>query len=168
MSNSNQPDKFDKFDEYKFFAESTQHLSERRQDATKTYLTVNTAIFAVFAILIKDIGFRGWELVLVSLPLFLVGLFACFIWHKIITQYKSLIGWRYDQLMEMERSMPDCHQMYIKEWKDFFKPRQDKEKFGFSKLEVWLPRLFASLYLIYEIGLIFINVYELGKKTIAA
>jgi hypothetical protein len=37
----------DKFDEYKFFGERTQLLSERRQTATPTYLTVNMAIFAV-------------------------------------------------------------------------------------------------------------------------
>lgn len=153
--------KIDKFDEYKFFAESTQHLSERRQAATQTYLTVNTAIFAVFAWLIKDIGFRGGNLVLVSFPLVLVGLFACFIWYKIITQYKSLIGWRYVQLMEIELAMPDCYQMYNKEWKDFFEYKPGKEKFGFSKVEVWLPKLFALLYIAYEIGLIVVAVLGL-------
>lgn len=149
-------EKLDKFEEYKFFAESTQYLSERRQAATQTYLTVNTAIFAIFAFLVKDAGFRGWGLVLVSLPLFLVGALACVIWHKIITQYKALIGWRYDQLMEMERSqeMAGSHQFYVKEWEDFFQPRQGKEKFGFSRLEVWLPRLFLALYLVYGLGLV--------------
>ena len=102
-----------KFDEYQFFAETTQHLSERRQAATQTYLTVNTAIFAVLAFLIKDAGFRGWNLVLVSLPLFMVGILACSIWYKIITQYKALIGWRYDQLMAIEQAMPESHQMYL-------------------------------------------------------
>jgi hypothetical protein len=143
----------DKFDEYKFFAESTQHLSDRRQSATQTYLTVNTAIFAVLAFLIKDAGFQGWTLVLVSIPLFFVGVLACGIWHKIITQYKALIGWRYDQLMLMEKNMPDSHQMYVKEWEDFFKPRLGDEKFGFSKLEIWLPRFFLGLYLVYGAGM---------------
>lgn len=146
----------DKFEEYKFFAESTQYLSERRQAATQTYLTVNTAIFAVLGFLVKDAGFRGWGLVLVSLPLFLVGVAACLIWYRIITQYKALIGWRYEQLMAIERSQPmeGCHQFYVKEWEDFFKPRQGKEWFGFSRLEIWLPRLFLALYLLYAIGLL--------------
>jgi hypothetical protein len=118
----------------------------------------------VFALLIKEVGFRGLNLALVSFPLFLVGLFVCFVWYKIITQYKSLIGWRYDQLMEMERAMPDSYQMYVKEWKDFFEPKQGKEKFGFSKLEVYLPKLFAALYIAYEIVLVLVAVLELGKK----
>jgi len=144
----------DKFDEYKFFGERTQLLSERRQTATQTYLTVNTAIFAVLALLIKDIGFRGWGLVMVSLPLFLVGVLACIVWYMIIVQYKQLIGWHYEQLREIERTLSESHRIFQKEWKEFFSPRQGKERFGFSRLEVWLPRMFLGLYTIYGMGLV--------------
>jgi hypothetical protein len=144
----------DKYEEYEFFAESTQYLSERRQSATQTYLSVCTAIFAVLAFLFKDGGVRGWTLVLAGLPLFLVGAMACIIWHKIITQYKALIGWRYGQLMAMEGTIEGSHQMYVKEWEDFFKPRQKKERFGFSRLEILLPRLFLGLFILYFIALI--------------
>jgi hypothetical protein len=144
----------DKFEEYKFFVESTQFLTERRQNAAQTYITVNTAIFTVLAFLAKDAGFRGWTLVLVSLPLIIVGLLVCLQWHRVITQYKSLIGWRYDQLMAMERAMPDSYQMYVKEWEDFYKPQQGKKRFGFSRLEVGLPKMLFGLYLIFGIGLV--------------
>lgn len=148
----------EKYDEYEFFAESTQYLSERRQAATKTYLSVNTAIFAVFALLVKDGGLRGANLILVSLPLFLVGLLVCWTWYKIIVQYKGLIGWRYKQLIEMEGKIKDSQCMYTKEWEEHFKPRKGKEKFGFSRLEAWLPILFAGLYIIYGIGLIMSSI----------
>jgi hypothetical protein len=141
----------DKFAEYKLFVESTQHLSERRQAATQTYLTVNTAIFAILALLVKEAGLKGWYLVWVSLPLFLVGALACLIWYNIITQYKALICWRYDH---MERAMSGSSHIYVKEWEEFFKAKQEKKKFGFSRLEVWLPRLFLALYLMYATGLI--------------
>lgn len=143
----------DKFEEYKLFAEDAQKLSERRQSTSQTCVTVNAAIFAVLALLIKDIGFRGWTLVLTALPLFLTGVVLCLIWQKIILQHQVLIGWRYDQLREMEKVMAGSYQMYTKEWEDFFKPRQGKE-FSFSFLEIWLPRLFLILYLIYGIGLV--------------
>lgn len=141
----------DKFDEYKFFALSTQHLSERRQAATQTYLTVNTAIFSLLAFLVKG-RLEGWALMLTSLPLFVLGILACLIWYKIIMQYKALIGWRYEQLMAMEHTLPESHQMYVKEWKEFFEPRA-KERFSFSLLEKWLPRLFLALYVVYGAGL---------------
>lgn len=151
---------FDKFAEYKFFAESTQYLSERRQSATQTYLSVNTAILAFMGFILRGTGDSGSVLIVVSLALIAAGSLACWIWHKIITQYKALIGWRYDELMEMETSLPQSHQMYHKEWLNFFKPRKEKEKFGFSRLEILLPRLFLGLYLVCGLALIYLKIVE--------
>jgi len=145
---------FDKFQEYKFFAESTQFLSERRQAATQTYLSVNTGIIAVIGFILKESGHSGWGLIGTCLALVAAGAVACGIWYKIIKQYKGLIGWRYDQLMAIEKMMPDCHQMYTNEWHQFFEPRMKTEKFGFSRLEIWLPRLFLWIYLVYSLALI--------------
>ena len=149
------------FEEYKLFTESTQYLSERRQAATSTHLVVNTAIFTVLAFLIKDTEFRGWSLVGITIPLFVAGVLACGIWYRMISQYKSLISWRYDQLMEMERAADDSYQMYVKEYEDFFKLQQGREWFGFSRLEIWLPRLFLALYVIYLAGLILATAFDL-------
>jgi hypothetical protein len=143
----------DKFDEYKFFAQVTHELSERRQAATQTYLTVNTVISAALGFLVKDMSFRGGGLVLVSLPFFLVGVLACLIWCKIITQYKALAGWRYEQLIEMEKAMPQSYQMYLKEQQEFFPSQAAKRHVSFSQLELWLPRLFLGLYIAYGVGL---------------
>jgi hypothetical protein len=147
-----------KFDEYKFFAESTQYLSDKRQNATKTYISVNLAVFTVLAFLIQDVDIKGWVLIFAISPLFLVGASVCYIWHKTLTQYKDLIGWRYGQLMEMEQKIPDSHQMYIKEWEDFFKLRQGKEKFGYSRLEVWVPKILLLLYIGFAVCLIFFTI----------
>jgi hypothetical protein len=143
-----------KIEEYRFFAERTLHLSDRRQTATQIYLTVNAALFTVLAFLAKDLGIHGWSLVIATLPLFLVGIVACSIWHRLITQYKPLIGWHYEQLREIENSMPESQHIFQKEWEKFYQLRQGKEKFGFSIVEVWLPRLFLALYALYGIGLI--------------
>lgn len=148
------------FEEYKLFTESTQYLSERRQAATSTHLVVNTAIFTVLAFLIKDTGFRGWSLVGVTVPLFVAGVLACGIWYKMISQYKALINWRYDQLMAMERAAADSYQMYVKEDGQFFDSQRGREWFGFSRLEIWLPRLFLGLYVIYLAGLILATAFE--------
>ncbi|MCP4582819.1 MAG: hypothetical protein GY839_14510 [candidate division Zixibacteria bacterium] len=153
---------FDKYDEYKFFAESTQFLTERRQSATQTYISVNTAIFAVLGFLIKDVGFKDGQLVLVSLALVPAGIFVCWIWHKIIKHYKALIAWRYDQLMEMENSIDGSCRMYNKEWNDHFKPIAGKETFGFSILEKWLPRIFMFLYFLYLLVILIVSAVAAG------
>ena len=142
------------FEEYKLFVESTQFLTERRQTAAQTYLTLNTAIFAVLAFLVKDAGFRGWWLVLTSLPMFVVGLVICGIWERMVVQYRELINWRFDQLklIEAKPEMKGSHQFFIKESKKFYKP--STQLFGFSRLERHLPRLFLGAYVLYGVGLI--------------
>ncbi|MFN2227472.1 MAG: hypothetical protein ACK2UY_14215 [Anaerolineae bacterium] len=142
------------FQEYEFFGKWIQNLSERRQAASQTYLTVNTAIFTVLAFLVKDAGFRGWGLVLVSLPLFVGGAMACLIWQRIINDYRQIIGWHYEQLRDMEKTLEGSSQIFTREWEAFFLPRQGKERFGFSRLEIWLPGSFLTLYAIYTAGLV--------------
>jgi hypothetical protein len=139
----------DRFEEYKFFSDGTQQLAERRQTATEVYLSVNTAIFALIAFLLRDVGVEGRLQALLTLPLFAVGVFACLAWYKLIHGYKRLISWRFEQLMAMERTLPDSYQMYSKEQQYFFGSQDSKEKFGFSRLEVWLPQVILALYIVY-------------------
>ena len=100
------------FEEYRLFTEYVQRLSERRQLASQTYLAVNTAVFTVLAFLTKDAGFRGWGLVWVSIPLFLVGFLACVVWLQIIVQYRQIIGWHYEQLRAMEQDLPGSAKVF--------------------------------------------------------
>jgi hypothetical protein len=143
-----------KFEEYKLFSELVQRLSERRQTASQTSLAVNTAAFGVLAFLAKDAGFHGWGLVGVSVPLFLVGIMACVIWHKIVTHFREIIGWHYEQLRDMEAVLPESTRIYCKEWGRFYRAQADKTGFSFSQLEIWLPRLFIALYAIYAVGMV--------------
>jgi hypothetical protein len=136
LSGSGSPDS-PSFDEYKLFVENTQHLSERRQTATQTFMAVNTATFAVLAFLVKDAGFKGWGFVLVSLPLFAVGLVSCLLWHQVIAQFRLLSSWRYEQLRIIERSLPGTHRLLSKEWDAVYD--KDRSHFGFSSSEIWLP-----------------------------
>ena len=141
--------------EYELFTNRTQRLSERRQSATQTYLTVSTAIFGILVFLVKDAGLTGWGFVISSLPLFSVGVLSCVIWHRIIVQFKTIIGWHYTQLRKMEDEIDDSFKVFYREWDEFFKPKQGEEKFGFSNLELWLPRLLFGLYIIYYLGVIY-------------
>ena len=45
-----------KFDEYKLFVESMDRFSNRRQQISNTYLTVNSIIIGAIAFLVKDAG----------------------------------------------------------------------------------------------------------------
>lgn len=135
------------YDEYQFFAESTQFLTERRQAVAQVYLGVNTALIAVVGFLVKDIGISGSALLPVTWFIFVAGIVACLTWIGVIDRYRKLIKWRYDQLMAMEQSMEGSHQMYTKEYKFFSEQARDKEPFGFSVKERSLPIILIVLYI---------------------
>ena len=148
------PHSFDTFREYEFIAASTQFLTERRQAAALTYLTVNTAIFGVIGFLIEKTSQTAVSLALSSVPLIAVGAISCVVWWRALQHYRTLIGWRYDQLMAIEKSeaMSGSRQLYTREW-EHRDPRVDRKGFPFSALEAALPKLFMALYVAYAIGL---------------
>lgn len=134
------------FEEYTLYVDHTQRLSERRQNATQTFLTINTGIFTIIAFLFKDVGGQSRQIALGTLPLFVAGLLVCWLWHRILNQYKTLIGWRYKQLRAMEQALPDSYQMFSREWDELYRPREGKPGFDFSGLEQQLPLIFAALF----------------------
>jgi len=144
----------DKFDEYKFFTERVQHRSQRRQQASQIYLSVNTAIFGIIALLIKDSGLSGWSLAIATAPLFFVGVLVCTTWSRIIREFSRLIGWQYEQLREMENHIKGSFKMHTKEWEEFYGLNKSKKSFSFSSLESQMPSIFIILYVIYALGII--------------
>jgi len=144
----------EKFEEYKFFTERVERHSERRQQASQNYLTINTAVFGIIVLVLKDSGLHGWNLVVGASPLFLVGIIISSVWLKIIFDYKKMIDWHYEQLREMEKEIPGSFQMHTREWEEFFNPAKPRKgQVGFSHLEAWMPLLFTAIYIIYLIGL---------------
>ena len=43
---------------------------------------------------------------LAMLPLFIVGIVACVIWHRLIRLYQTSIAWRHERLIEMDTCIP--------------------------------------------------------------
>ncbi len=145
----------DKFEEYKLLNERAQRLSERRQTTTQTYLTINTAIFGAVAFIVKDSGLSGWSLVLVALPLFIVGVTACFIWLGIMKKMEVFLDWQYDRLREMESEIEGSFKILTKENEFFYEPKKGgKKRFSFTLQEAWLPRLLIVLFILYAAAMI--------------
>lgn len=153
--------KMDKFEEYKFFAQNTWDMVQQRGATTTTYLTtLSTAIFAISAFLTKDVELSDWWLVMAATPILAAGIILCCVWWALLERHRRLIGWRYDQLVEMEKQMADSHQMYLREWQTFYDPNrklpegQKIKRFEFTQVEKRMPQLFIVLYVIFWLGLI--------------
>ena len=151
------PAGFDVFREYEFIAGSTQFLTERRQSTSQTFLTINTAVFVVFGLLVKEAGLRDQLLALASLPLIIAGWAACFVWHTTLVHFRSLIRWRFQVLRDLERSpaMRGSQRLYNREWNEYL-GQQGSAAFRFSTLEGRMPFLFAILYTCYFAAMVWI------------
>lgn len=163
------PPAVDKFEEYRTFIQSTEKLTDRRQLATQIWVTLHTLLFAALGFLMKETGAsllssegRGaalaasgepWIFLLSIGPLVLLGVFSCVIWRKMLLSYRSLIGWRFDQLMEMERSaeLHGLQQVFNREWEHFFGP-DARERIGFTRLEALLPTVLIVVYLAFGVA----------------
>lgn len=154
--------KVDLYQEYTYFADSTQTLADRRQSATQLYLGVQTSIFGLMTFLLSQANSAGsappsTERIsesLLLLPLFIVGLLICYVWYSTIDHYKRLIAWRYEQLTKMEANLPGSQRMFTREWEEHFQPEAKRGAITFSHKERWLPLIVVLLYLIYGVALL--------------
>ena len=147
-----EPAQANHFEEYSLLFESTERLVEHRRQSGQTFIGVNAALTAVVGFLVKDLGFSGLRLALVTAPLFLIGMLVCRLWQRTILQYETLIDWRYRQLRRIERTrFVGSYRLFGREWEAVYAPRT-RRSFGFSNLEASVPRLFFWMHIVGLIG----------------
>jgi hypothetical protein len=142
------PVPFNKFDEYKFFVEDTNRLSDRRQTVTNTYISINSAIIGLITFLVAQGNLAGIKLGLISFPIIVAGIVVCYFWEKLLLSYRQLLNFRFEKLKEMEGEMDGCHKLYQQETERFFGPGEKSNKLEFTKVELRLPIAFIALYVL--------------------
>lgn len=157
-----------KFDEYKTFIEDTARFTERRQNTSNLYVTVNSLLLTalVFAIKDADINTNEISVLLLALPIVTTGIFVSAWWHQLIRKYKKLVGLRIKMLRKMEddEALKGNARMYHAEDEHYpVNPDgspQKGEGLNFSDVEAKLPILFGILYAFAGI-IILVNLYPL-------
>ncbi len=149
-----------KFDEYKTFIDDTARFTDRRQNASNLYVTVNSLLLTAIAFIVKDAIFEEAWTFLLTIPIVVAGIFVSFWWKQLLHRYRLLGRLRFRVLREMENS-PDLagiEKMYHRE--DELYPRNPDgtvmqgEGLNFSDLESKLPVMFITLYSIALIGVL--------------
>ena len=139
---------FDKFDEYKFLVEDTARFTDRRQNASTLYTSVNSILIAAISLIVKDLNLLNGFAAAASLVIVAAGLTVCFSWISYVTSYKKLISLRFDVLKEMENhpAMSESVKIYQREEKEIY--GKDEKKGLFTQIELNLPKIFIALYII--------------------
>jgi len=147
-----------KFEEYKLFVEDTAKFTERRQQISITYVTVNSIILSAMALFLGQTTEIDaiWPSAIV-LVVFSVGIFVCVLWKQIIYKYKVLVNFRINELREIEKhpDMQGCHKMYHAEDKLYPRNANDEpikgKALNISDKEKWLPCVFMFVYIAFLI-----------------
>jgi hypothetical protein len=141
---------FDEYDEYKFVVKATERLSNRRLSVTQFFFSIDTALLAAIAYVSTNVDTRIWGQVAVTLGLSAFGLLLSVIWYRVVSDYRRLIVWRYDQIMAMEELLDGSYKLFKKEWESFFssksRPELARYIFGISGFEIVFPWFFFGLH----------------------
>lgn len=141
-----------KFEEYKLFIEDTARFTERRQNTSNLYVTINSLVLTAIMFVGNDLEADSISRLLLLLPVIVAGIAVSLWWRQLIKKYKELVGFRITRLREMEDhvDLEGIERMYHAE--DELYPRNAQGKMvkgvrlNFSDLEARLPTLFVILY----------------------
>ena len=130
------------FDQYRLVVEMADRLSARRMQANTFFLAVNTGLLTVLANLVKDGLISG---IAGALPL-IAMLVLCYGWWRIVGSYRQLSSGKHAVILELETLLPAAP--YAAEWAVLGEGRDPRRYLPLTRVETWVPRLFALLYLL--------------------
>jgi len=151
---------FTRFEEYQRLIDDTARITDRRQNTSNIYVTVNSLLLAAIGLLMKDLGISGTWILLLPLPLVIAGIAVSLWWYQLIRQYKALIKLRIDTLRMLERQPEMAGAVKIYHVEDQLYPRDASgnlipgKGLNFSDLEARLPWLFMLLYSVLGFGIL--------------
>ena len=127
-------------DQYKLFVETSQHVSDRRQNANNYLLTLTSSLVLLYITFLSTFGHHWWN---VFIPV--TGVVVCFIWYSLVCSYKDLNTAKFVVIHELEEQLPVS--LFKYEWHVCGKGK----KIGYvplTHLERGIPIAFAILFVV--------------------
>jgi hypothetical protein len=143
------------FDQYKLYIESVEKTSDRRQHANNYFITINTVFISVLGLSfqVKVFENANWLKALLSL----VGVIICIVFWFLIRSYKQLNTGKFAVIHEIEKSLPLA--LYKHEWKVLGEGKDSSKYYPFSHIELFIPWVFALIYLVIGIFCLNLNLH---------
>ena len=134
------------FEQYKLYVESALQISQRRESANTYFLTVNTLLFAG----LSGASATGLQLGWWSFSIAVCGVVLCCWWSRLIRSYKDLNTGKFAIIHRFEKELPA--KPFTDEWDLLGKGEDPKKYKPVTELEMKIPWIFATLYLVVPIG----------------
>ena len=138
------------FEQYRLYIESTEKISDRRQNANNYFIAINTALITLLGLSFQIRISENIQLIRVVLTL--VGIIICTIFWFLLRSYKQLNTGKFKVIHEIEQRLPLF--LYGYEWEILEEGKNKKVYYPFSHIELFIPWVFGCLYFI--LGIIFV------------
>ena len=133
-------------EQYKLYVQSAENVSARRVASNRYLLTINAALVALYGLQSATFGQGYWTLLI---PV--IGVPVSLLWYLIIKSHADLNRIKFDVIHELERHLPAS--MYKYEWR-LAERRQGKSYRAVTRIERWIPLLFAVLHVVLAVMII--------------
>ena len=128
-------------DQYRLYVESAEKVSEWRNGTNNYFITVNSALVALYGLLgTLATPSRGWSL---GLPV--AGIAACVAWWLLVASYRHLNTAKFKIIHELEKQLPVA--LFDHEWK-LLKEGKSWAYRPVSHIEAWIPFAFLGLHIV--------------------
>lgn len=143
----NQPvDQIDKallLEQYKIFLQTSEDLVLRRQNVNNFYISINSAIIAIFSALFA-VDLSGEVRFFLAVLFSLVGIVLSVAWIKILVAYGNLNSSKMKIISSIEKHLPAS--LYDAEWAALSDKLNKKRYVSFTDNEKRIPTIFIIIY----------------------
>lgn len=130
-------------DQYKIYVQSADQISSRRALTNTFFLTMNTGVLTTFGVAWRDRSSTGTLWLIFPL---LALLAQCVAWFWLLRSYRQLNTAKYAVIGAIEARLPLS--LHVRsEWAALGRGRLPSRYLPLTKLEQWVPALFAITYL---------------------
>ena len=127
-------------EQYKLYVDSAQRISERRSDANKFLLAVNSALVTLAAL-----GGASLEESIVVILISVTGVLVAASWFGLITSYRNLNTAKFKVIHELEERLPA--KPFDREWV-IAESGEGMVYVPVTHIETMIPWVFAGFYTI--------------------
>lgn len=128
--------------QYELYVEMADRVSQRRGTANTFFITLNTGVFALIAGVFEGrVDAPGAILAVVTLVL----VAQCLVWFWILRSYRQLNSAKWKIVGEMEKCLP-AKPWSDAEWVSMGSGKEPAVYWPLSKVEAFVPALFAAAY----------------------
>ncbi len=152
------PENVDKsilLEQYKVFLQTSEDLVSRRQNVNNFYISLNSALIAIFSASLA-FEFQLIYKLIIGLLFSLIGMILSVSWIRTLIAYGNLNSSKMKIISSIEKQLPVS--LYDSEWAALSDKLNKKKYVSFTDNEKRIPKIFIAIYAVVLIAIILVSI----------